>query len=147
VPWLRTEPAGVADELQTIHVQLRALHEQLESQADRAPYAFVTQRLQAIGAIEEKNAVAVARRLAALGRHADENGAGAVAEGRNAWERLVKLLDAYRELIRRLKLLSVRWDDEHPEDASLVAALRDSAQASRAIVGDLIARSDPHALD
>ncbi len=145
--WLRTEPAGVADELQKIHIQLRTLSKQLGDQADRAPYPFITERLQALGATEEQNAVAVARRLAALGRHADEEGPDALVDGRNCWERLIRLQDGYRGLIRQLKLLSVRWDEEHPEDARLVASVRDSAAASRTVVGDLVARADPHALD
>lgn len=147
MPWLRTEPAGVADELQKIHIQLRSLERQLEHQADRAPYPFVTERLQALGAAEEENANLVAERLAALGRHADDDEDGALFEGRNCWERLVRLQDGYRELIRQLKVLSVRWDEEHPDDARLVSAVRDSASASRSVVGDLVARSDPHALD
>ena len=147
MPWLRTEPAGVADKLQKIHIQLRALEKQLEDQADRAPYPFITERLQALGQTEERNAVSVARRLAALGRHPDDAEGDVVLQGRNSWERLVRLQDGYRELIRHLKVLAVRWDEEHPEDARLAASVRDSAAASRAVVGDLVARSDPHALD
>ncbi|MDG2307424.1 MAG: hypothetical protein P8R42_22785 [Candidatus Binatia bacterium] len=145
--WLRTEPAGVADELQKIHIQLRALRLQLEDQADRAPYTFITERLQKLGANEERSSLAVAARLAALGRHADETDADTLVDGRNCWERLVRLQDGYRDLIRQLKPLSVRWEDEHPEDAQLLASVRDTAVASRTIVGDLVARSDPHALD
>lgn len=147
MPWLRTEPEDVADALQKIHVQLRSIERHLEDQADRAPYTFITERLQALGAVEEKNAVAVAERLAMHGRHADEDGQAGPVQGRNCWERLVRLQEGYRELIRQLKLLSVRWEEEHPEDAILVSSVRDSASRSRAVVGDLIARSDPHALD
>lgn len=137
----------IADELQEIHIRLRALGRQLDDQADRAPYPFITERLQSLGAIEERNAVEVARHLAALGRNAASDGAAAGAEGRNCWERLVHLQDRYRELIQRLKLISVRWADEYPDEAGLAARLRDSALASRAVVGDLVARADPHALD
>ena len=147
MPWLRTEPASVADELEKIHVRLCALGGQLEDQADRAPYTFVSERLQALGATEQRNAVAVAKRLAALGRHAEGGDAGAPPEGRNCWERLRRLQEGYRGLIRQLKILSARWGEEHPEDASLAASLRDSVSASRAVVGDLVARADPHALD
>lgn len=147
MPWLRTEPAGVADELQKIHIQLRALSKQLEDQADRAPYAFIAERLEELGATEERSAVAIAQRLAALGRHADEGETGALVDGRNCWERLVRLQEAYRGLLRQLKLLAVRWDPEHPEDARLVSSVRDSVLANRAVVGDLVARADPHALN
>ncbi len=145
--WLRTEPAGVADELQKIHIQLRALGKQLDDQADRAPYTFITERLQALSTTEEQNAVAVAERLAALGRHADDDGAEALVDGRNCWERLVRLQEGYRDLLRELKQLAVRWDEEHPEDARLVASVRDRAVASRTVVSDLVARADPHALN
>lgn len=137
----------MADELQKIHIQLRAMTKQLEDQADRAPYAFITERLQALGENEERNAVRVAERLAALGRHADDAEGDVILQGRNCWERLVRLQDGYRELIRQLKLFSVRWDGEHPEDARLVASVLDGALASRAEIGDLVARSDPHALN
>lgn len=147
VPWLRTEPEGVADELQKIHVQLRAIGKQLEDQADRAPYTFIAERLQELGENEESNATRVAERLAELGRHADDAESGVVLEGRNCWERLVRLQDGYRELIRGLKLVAVRWDEEHPEDAQLVASVLASASAHRATVGDLVARADPHALN
>lgn len=147
MPWLRTEPAGVADELQKIYSQLRALTHQLEDQADRAPYGFIAERLQEMGASEERSAVAVADRLARLGRHADEDEIAAALVGRNCWERLVRLQDGYRGLIRQLKVLAVRWEEEHPDEAVLVASLRDHALANRAVVGDLLARSDPHALD
>lgn len=147
VPWLRTEPAGVADDLQKIHIQLRALGKQLADQADRAPYTFITERLQALGEAEEQSAGRIAERLAVLGRHADDAEAGVLIEGRNCWERLVRLQDGYREMIRDLKLLSVRWDEEHPDDAQIVASVLGTATANRAIVGDLVARADPHALN
>ena len=44
-------------------------------------------------------------------------------------------------------MLVVRWEDEHPEESQLLTVVRDRAAANRAVVGDLLARSDPHALD
>lgn len=145
--WLRTEPARVIDELQKIHVRLRSLVGQLEDQAGRAPYPFIQKDLRELEAAAERSAAAVAERLAAHGRHAEENGATPPTDGRNAWERLVRLQDGYRALLQPLKVLSVRWEEEYPEDASLIAALRDRIVKSRAVVGDLVARTDPHALD
>lgn len=145
--WLRTEPADVADELEKVYAQLRGLAHLLERQADRAPYPFITERLEALGAGEEECARAVAERLARLGRHAEDGEAQPDVRGRNCWERLVRLQDAYRELLRQLKVLVVRWEDEHPEESQLLTVVRDRAAANRAVVGDLLARSDPHALD
>lgn len=145
--WLRTETADVVEELQTIHARLRDLARHLEEDADRAPYPHMTRILQDLAAGEQENARSVATRLATLGRHADEGATSARGEARNAWERLVHLQDGYRELLRQLKVLAVRWEGEHPEDAALVARLRDGALASRTIVGDLLARADPHALN
>lgn len=147
VSWLRTETADVVEELQTIHGRLRDLARHLEADADRAPYPHMTRILRDLAAGEQENVRGVAARLAALGRHADDGADGIRGEARNAWERLVHLQDAYRELLRQLKVLAVRWEGEHPEDAALVARLRDGALASRAIVGDLLARADPHALN
>ena len=145
--WLRTETADVVEELQTIHGRVRDLARHLEEDADRAPYPHMTRILQDLAAGEQENVRRLASRLATLGRHPDDGGPPVRGEARNAWERLVHLQDAYRELIRQVKVLAVRWEGEHPEDAALVARLRDGALSSRAIVGDLLARADPHALN
>jgi hypothetical protein len=137
----------VADELQELHAAYAGLARQLAADADCAPYAHVAERLKQLEMAEERNALAVSERLAVLGRHAGENGTPPLRPGRNAWDRLVVLLEGYRDLIRRLTGLMVRWDDERPEDAALVRDLRDHAMSHRAVVSDLMARSDPHALD
>jgi len=147
VSWFESESEQVARELQELHAQYRHLARVLEAHAETAPYPHVGERLQALVQVEERNARAIAERLAVLGRHPLENGAGRVPGGRNSWERLVGLLDEYRALVRRLSALWVRWDDEQPEDAALVRSLRDVATRHREEVVDLVARSDPHALD
>ncbi|MEW6270527.1 MAG: hypothetical protein AB1689_14655 [Thermodesulfobacteriota bacterium] len=145
--WFRSEEDRVADELQTLQAEYRRLARQLESHVEVAPYPQVGERLQRLLEGEERNARTVAERLAALGRHPRENGIERIRGGRNAWERLVVMLEDYRALLRRLSSLWVRWDDEHPQDAALVRALRDSATEHREAIVDLIARSDPHAVN
>ncbi len=147
VSWFESDRDRVSRELQRLHAQYRHLARVLEAHAQAAPYPQVAERLQALLRDEERNARAIADRLAELGRHPLDNGAGPPPGGRNSWERLVGLLEEYRALVRRLSTLWVRWDDEAPEDAALVRTLRDSATRHRDAIGDLVARSDPHAID
>lgn len=145
--WFQSEHERVAGELQSLHAEYRRLAKQLEAHIEEAPYPHVGERLQKLAAGEERNARLVADRLVALGRHLREDGAAPIRGGGNAWARLVVMLEDYRELLRRLSGLWTRWDDEHPEDAALVHGLRDSGVAHREEIVDLIARSDPHAIN
>jgi hypothetical protein len=145
--WFQSEHERVTAEFQSLHAEYRRLMRQLESHAEVAPYPHVGERLQEILQDEDRNARVVAERLVALGRHLREDGIGEIRGGHNAWARLVVMLEDYRALLRRLSALWVRWDDEHPEDAALVRGLRDSAVGHREAIVDLVARSDPHALN
>jgi hypothetical protein len=147
VPWFRTDRNRVADELEKLYGEYLRLGAQLEAHGEIVPYAHVGERLAAIRTTEEKNAGQLAQRLAELGRHPSPNGAGILHGGRNSWERLVATLEDYRALLRQLGHLGARWDDDSPDDAALVGRLRDSALQHREILIDLVARSDPHALD
>ena len=145
--WKQTEPSEVADELHEIHRSFQVIRESLEDQADRAPYELVRSRLRELEGVVDRGLEELSGRLADLGRHPPSIGRNEAVVGRNCWERLARLQDGYRDVIRRLKRLAVRWEEEHPEDAALAAAVRDGALRSRSVVGDLLARSDPHALD
>ena len=145
--WFESEQERVTGELQSLHAEYRRLARQLESHAEAAPYPHIGERLQEILQSEDDNARTVAERLVVLGRHLREDGVGDIRGGRNSWARLVVMLEDYRALLRRLSGLWVRWDDEHPEDAALIRGLRDSAVSHRETIVDLVARSDPHALD
>jgi hypothetical protein len=145
--WFKSEEESASDALLEIFVACSSLARQLAEHADRAPYPQVTARLREIVAQQEENLRRLSARLAVLGRNAPENGRHAIRDGRSAWERLRVSLEDYRILIRKLAQLKARWDDERPEDAALVAALRDNAVAHREVLVDLLARSDPHAHD
>jgi hypothetical protein len=145
--WFKSEEESASDALLEIFVACSGLARQLEEDADRAPYPQVTARLREIVAQQEENLRRLSARLAVLGRNAPENGVRSVRDGRSAWERLRVSLEDYRLLIRKLAQLKARWDDERPEDAALVASLRDNAVAHREVLVDLLARSDPHAHD
>jgi len=145
--WFASEHERVTGELQSLHAEYRRLARQLESYAAVAPYPHIGERLQEILQDEDRNARVVSERLTALGRHLREEEVGEIRGGRNSWERLVFLLEDHRSLLRRLSALWVRWDDEYPEDAALVRGLRDSAVEHRELIVDLVARSDPHAID
>jgi hypothetical protein len=145
--WFKSEEESTSDALLEIYVACASLARQLEEHADRAPYPQVTARLREIVAEHEGNLRRLSARLAVLGRNAPEDGLQLSRDGRSAWERLRVSLEDYRLLIRKLAQLKARWDDERPEDAALVASLRDNAVGHREILVDLLARSDPHAFN
>ena len=146
--WFRTEKQRVADELDALSTQYRRLLRQLEMHASRAPYPQVGERLRDLLAAEDANRNRIVARLQALGRRASEkNGADEIRGGRNSWERLIANLEEYRALVRRLSELELRWHDHHPEDAEFMRGLREAALRHRDTIVDLIARSDPHAID
>ena len=145
--WFKSEEESAADALFEVYVAWSSLARQLEEDADRAPYPQVSARLREIVAEQEENLRRVSARLAVLGRNAPDEGLRPVREGRSAWERLRVTLEEYRLLIRKLSQLKARWDDERPEDAALVSGLRENAVTHREVLVDLLARSDPHAIN
>lgn len=147
MPWFRTEAERVADELEKVHDEILRLLRQLDAHADLAPYPQVAERLRQIRTAEERSERAIAERLVVLGRQPGGRDHRAVRGGGSAWERLVATLADYRALLRQLSQLWVRWDDEHPADAALVRSLLDTSTQSREALLDLVARSDPHAID
>jgi hypothetical protein len=147
VPWFRTETQRVADAFDVLSKQYRRLVRQLDLHAQTAPYPQVGDRLRELLAAASADRQTVVQRLAALGRRASENGSEDVRGGRNSWERLIADLEEYRALVRNLSELELRWHDHHPDDAQLLHGLREAAVRHRDAIVDLIARSDPHAID
>jgi hypothetical protein len=146
VSLFRSGKERVADELAKLYAEYTRLARQLEEQAGAAPYPHVGDRLRELFARQQVNAQDLLQHLAALGRQGKENGE-AIHGGRNSWERLVSTLEDYRALLRRLSELYIRWHDDHPEEADLLHRLREDAVRHREAIVDLIARSDPHAID
>ena len=147
VSWFKKESERVADGLEAVHDDILRLARQIEFHADLAPYPFMAERLKKISGDEERSARLIGDRLMALGRQPSIAPSGAIRTGRNSWERLIQDSDDYRALLRRLSPLWVRWDDESTEDAAVVRSVLDAATRHRDELNDLVARSDPHALD
>lgn len=147
VGWFKTDSDRVADGLEAAHDEILRLARQIEYHSELAPYPFMAERLKRISDDEERNARRIGERLMALGRQPLASSAGAIRTGRNSWERLIQDSDDYRALLRRLSQLWVRWDDESSEDAAVVRSVLDASTRNRDDLNDLVARSDPHALD
>ncbi len=144
--WLHSERETAAAELEAIYAEVERLARQLAEHAQRAPYPHVEERLRELHVEQERTAEEVAVKLAELGRRASPDGRP-TRGGRNAWERLAATIEDYRRLINRLAQLEIRWEDERPEDALFLHRLRRQASAHRDALADLLARSDPHAID
>lgn len=147
VAWFKTDSERVADGLEAAHDEILRLARQIEYHAELAPYPFMAERLKRISGEEERSARLLGDRLMALGRQPLAASSGAIRTGRNSWERLIQDTDDYRALLRRLSQLWVRWDDESAEDAAVIRSVLDASARNRDALNDLVARSDPHALD
>ncbi len=147
VPLFRSEVERIGEGWAGVERDLARLSRQLEAHAERATYPQFADSLRHIAGSLAGDVRRVAERMAQLGRRAEINGAAPLAEGRSTWDRLRLSLEDVRVLLRQLGQLLVRWDDEHPAEAALVRDVRARLSGHRAALGDLLARSDPHALD
>lgn len=144
--WLHPERETAAEDLEAVYTEVERLARQLAEHAERAPYPHIEERLRELHVEQERSAEEVAVKLAELGRRASPNGRP-TRGGRNAWERLSVTIDDYRRLINRLAQMEIRWEDERPDDAAFLHRLRRRAVAHRDALAELLARSDPHAID
>jgi bacterioferritin (cytochrome b1) len=136
----------LADLVQAYHEELRVAL-QLRLHAERVPYPESAVRLLAMADHEDAHAARVRERITALGGVVTSSGAGTPRGGRNYWERLTFDLEDMRVKGKHNRELSIHWDVEDAETAQLFARLADEDHVLCRIIGDLIARSDPHAED
>ena len=136
----------IADLTASYHEELRVAL-QLRLHAERVPYPASAARLLALAEREDAHAALVRERLARLGATVTSAGAGTPRGGRNYWERLTFDLEDLRAKSARLRELANHWDLDDPETAAIFDRLaREDATLCR-VIGDLVARSDPHAED
>jgi hypothetical protein len=136
----------VTDLVASYHEELR-MALQLRLHAERVPYPSSAARLLEIADREDAHAALLREHIARRGGTVTSAGAGAPRGGRNYWERLTFDLEDLREKNHRHRELSIHWDVDDPETARLFARLADEDHVLCRIIGDLIARSDPHAED
>jgi hypothetical protein len=136
----------VLDLADAYHEELRVAL-QLRLHAERVPYPNLAATLLGLAEREDAHAALARERLAELGATVAAAGAGAPRGGHNYWERLTLDLEDLRAKGARYRELAQHWDIADAETAALFDRLaREDATLCR-VIGDLIARSDPHAED
>lgn len=128
------------------HDELRVA-QQLRLHAERVPYPNLVARVLALADRSDAHAGLLRERATQLGGAVDASGAGAPRSGHNYWERLTVDLEDLRAQSKRYLELAQHWDIEDAETAALFARLAHEDAAMCRVLGDLIARSDPHAQD
>ncbi|MGH7822743.1 MAG: ferritin-like domain-containing protein [Candidatus Binatia bacterium] len=122
------------------------LAQQLHSHAAEAPYPHAAERLRNLAELEEAQAERLRNEIVRLG--------GSIAPappaprtGRNHWARLVCDLEDEQAAGKRYLDQAVSWEEAYPETAELLRSLGREEQAHRVWIQDLIARSDPQAIN
>jgi hypothetical protein len=123
-----------------------ALAQQLREHAALAPYPAAAERLAALADAEEAQAKRLAETIASLGGTA-EAAAAKPAIGRSHWARLMMDLEAEQAAGARYLEQAIAWENEFPAIGDLLRELEHEEQRHRVLLRDLLAKSDPQALD
>ena len=126
----------------------RRMAAQLRVHAERVPYPNLATTLTGLADDEDAHATRLQDEITRRGGVA--NGAvvaTATRPGRNYWERLTIDLEELRAKSKRYLELAQHWDLDDAAAAALFTDLAHEDAAMCRVLGDLIARSDPHALD
>lgn len=123
---------------------LAHLVKQLRLHADRAPYAFVADRLRQLASEKEKSLAVLGEAIERLGGRATSMDVSGPS-GKNHWERIGRDLDEQKQLeaqmLRDAGILALDAPDQGELLSSLVAVERRHAQ----VLADLVAKADPQA--
>jgi hypothetical protein len=134
-------------DLTTAYFEELRLAGQLRAHAERVPYPDLATVLLGLANGQDQHAALVRERVARLGGALDTSQVGAPHEGPNYWARLTHDLADLRAQGLSYLELAHRWDTEDEESAALCATLAHEESAACRVIGDMIARSDPHAAD
>ena len=136
----------LAGDLTAAYLEELRLARQLRLHAERVPYPNLAAPLLGLADRQERHAALLRERVGGLGGNVGADGVGVPREGRNYWERLTFDLADLRALSQRYLELTHYWDVD-AESAALCARLAHEDGEACHLIGDLIARSDPHAAD
>jgi rubrerythrin len=120
---------------------------QLRLHAERVPYPNDAATLLGLAEREDAHAAAVRQQLEHLGAAPPSGDPGTPRGGHNYWERLTFDLEDLRAKSARYRELALHWDVEDAETAAVFDRLAHEDAALGRVIGNLIARSDPHAED
>lgn len=135
-------------ELQQAHAGLVQRAEQLRRHAQLGPNQLSCIELARLADEEEAEAQRVAQAVVALGGAASASPAQTPAAGSlNHWGRLVQDLEGHRAAAKRLREDAFHFAETLPEAAALFEQLCHAEERHALRLRDLIARTDPHALN
>ena len=123
-----------------------ALAQQLRAHAKVAPYPSAGERLNELAAAEDEQAKRLAAAIEGLGGTLPE-GSPEPCGGRSHWARIMEDLRAGQAAGARYNEQAMAWDVEFPEIGELLRSLEHEEHHHRVMLRDLIAKSDPQALD
>lgn len=128
------------------HAELR-LALQLRTHAERVPYPDAAARLLGLADRADERAAGLSGEIKHLGTTLVRRDLAALRDGRNAWERLVADQEDARDLAVRHRELALAWDTDYPATAAALDGFARSAADGARALGEMTARSDPHAAD
>lgn len=134
------------EELVEDYVAETRMAAQLRAHADRAPYPRSAAALRSLAAVEDRHAAWLQAEIEARQARA-EPWRGEVAGGRNHWERLRRDLEEADRKRKRYLEQAIAWDPGYPELAELAHRIEAEEARCRAVLEELMARSDPQAID
>jgi hypothetical protein len=133
--------------LQKTYVGLLQRSAQMRQHAEAAPNQLNQDELKRLAAEDEARARRVAEALASAGAASTAAPELPRTGAPNHWARLVQDLEAHRAAVRLLREQSIQLADSSPETAALLAELCVQEDQHAIRLRDLIARTDPQALN
>ena len=120
---------------------------QLRLHAESVPYLSSAPVLLGLAEQEDAHAALLGEEITRLGGTASAADTGEPRQGRNYWERLTLDLEDLRAKTQHYLELAHHWDIEYPDTAELFRRLAHAEATMGRPLGEMIARSDPHAAD
>jgi rubrerythrin len=124
----------------------RAHAARLRRDAGCARYPQVADRLRALAEDEERHAAWLAERVAALGGRLPDD-PPLDPPGPSQWARAAAAAQAARAKRQRLVERIARWDPDEPDVVALLARIEREDAAALGAYDEVVARSDPQAVD
>ena len=148
---IRTRTRGpnraLREELSSAYLDELRMARQFRLHAERVPYPNLGAAMRGLGDQEEAHAALLHAELARLGSAPGASDGSSPPTGRNHWERLTVDFADLRAKIKRYIELAQHWDIEHPDTAALFGRVAREETTMCRVLGEMIARSDPHAQD
>ncbi|HUI28194.1 MAG TPA: hypothetical protein VL403_19095 [Candidatus Kryptonia bacterium] len=135
-------------ELQQVQVGFAQRARQLRRHAEQAPNQLNRLELGRLADEDQARVQEIAAALAAVGgQPAEAPVLAAVTGSFNHWARLVEDLESHRAAVRRLRERVIHFAETLPDTAALFDRLYDEEEKHLTVLRDLIARTDPQAID